>query len=81
MNGCLYAVGGDDGSSNLASVEVYSPEHDAWSPLEVSQPRAAAHQAQGAMATVWVIGFKSGESASRKSIVRLTKKLLVEKRL
>lgn len=33
MNGLLYVVGGDDGSSNLASVEVYNPASDTWSML------------------------------------------------
>lgn len=29
-NGFLYVVGGDDGTSNLSSVEVYCPESDVW---------------------------------------------------
>lgn len=33
LNGLLYVVGGDDGSSNLASVEVYSPRTDTWTTL------------------------------------------------
>lgn len=33
MNGLLYVVGGDDGSSNLASVEVYNPKTDCWTML------------------------------------------------
>ena len=28
--GSLYVVGGDDGSANLASIEVYCPESDTW---------------------------------------------------
>nr|CAD7414256.1 unnamed protein product [Timema cristinae]CAD7418693.1 unnamed protein product [Timema poppensis] len=36
MNGVLYVVGGDDGSSNLASVEVYSPKTDSWTMLPSS---------------------------------------------
>lgn len=28
--GLLYVIGGDDGNSNLASVEVYHPESDTW---------------------------------------------------
>lgn len=33
MDGLLYVVGGDDGSSNLASVEVYCPKTDTWTML------------------------------------------------
>ena len=33
VDGLLYVVGGDDGSSNLSSVEVYCPKTDAWSML------------------------------------------------
>ena len=33
LNKLLYVVGGDDGSSNLASVEVYNPKTDSWSML------------------------------------------------
>ena len=29
-NGLLYVVGGDDGSSNLQSVEFYNPKTDVW---------------------------------------------------
>lgn len=36
LNGMLYVVGGDDGSSNLASVEVYNPKSDSWSMLPSS---------------------------------------------
>ena len=33
LNGLLYVVGGDDGTSNLASVEVYNPKTNSWSLL------------------------------------------------
>ena len=33
VNGLLYVVGGDDGSSNLASVECYDPRADTWTLL------------------------------------------------
>ncbi|KYM98569.1 Ring canal kelch like protein [Cyphomyrmex costatus] len=33
LNGLLYVVGGDDGSSSLASVEMYSPRTDTWTTL------------------------------------------------
>jgi len=33
LAGQLYVVGGDDGSSNLASVEVYNPKADTWTML------------------------------------------------
>lgn len=33
LNDLLYVVGGDDGASNLASVEVYNPKTDTWSML------------------------------------------------
>jgi len=36
LNGLLYVVGGDDGTSNLASVEVYNPKTDSWSMLPSS---------------------------------------------
>lgn len=36
LNGLLYVVGGDDGSANLASVEVYNPKTDSWSMLPSS---------------------------------------------
>ena len=32
-NGALYVIGGDDGTSNLASVEMYSPKADTWTVL------------------------------------------------
>ena len=32
-NGLLYVIGGDDGSSNLQSVEAYSPKTDSWTVL------------------------------------------------
>ena len=32
-NGLLYVVGGDDGTSNLQSVEVYNPKNDVWTCL------------------------------------------------
>lgn len=35
-NGLLYVVGGDDGSSNLASVEVYCAKNDTWTVLPKS---------------------------------------------
>lgn len=31
VNGLLYVVGGDDGTSNLASVECFNPRTDNWS--------------------------------------------------
>lgn len=34
--GMLFVVGGDDGSSNLASVEVYTPETNTWRLLPAS---------------------------------------------
>lgn len=33
VEGFLYVVGGDDGSSNLSSVEVYCPKADSWTML------------------------------------------------
>lgn len=33
LNGFLYVVGGDDGQSNLSSVEVYDPRMNSWSLL------------------------------------------------
>lgn len=33
LKGQLYVVGGDDGSSNLASVEVYNPKTNTWTML------------------------------------------------
>ena len=32
-NGVLYVIGGDDGTSNLASVEMYNPKTDSWTVL------------------------------------------------
>jgi len=32
-DGHLYVVGGDDGSSNLSSVEYYNPKSDSWTML------------------------------------------------
>ena len=32
-NGALYVIGGDDGTSNLASVEMYNPKADNWTVL------------------------------------------------
>lgn len=34
--GLLYVIGGDDGNSNLASVEVYHPDSDQWRSLPAS---------------------------------------------
>jgi len=34
--GLLYVVGGDDGSSNLSSVEFYNPKSDTWTILTSS---------------------------------------------
>ena len=28
--GVIYVIGGDDGTSNLASVEMYNPKTDTW---------------------------------------------------
>lgn len=36
LNGLLYVVGGNDGASNLDSVEVYNPNTDSWSWLTAS---------------------------------------------
>ncbi|ODM97230.1 Ring canal kelch [Orchesella cincta] len=35
-NGLLYVIGGDDGTCNLASVEVYDPKSDCWTLLNSS---------------------------------------------
>ena len=35
-NGMLYVIGGDDGSSNLGSVEYYNPKLDTWTMLTTS---------------------------------------------
>ena len=35
-DGLLYVVGGDDGSSNLSSVECYNPKSDTWTMLSSS---------------------------------------------
>jgi len=32
-NGLLYVAGGDDGSSNLSSVEYFNPKSDTWTVL------------------------------------------------
>ena len=32
-SGVIYVIGGDDGTSNLASVEMYNPKTDTWSVL------------------------------------------------
>ena len=34
--GLLYVIGGDDGSSNLGSVEYYNPKTDTWTMLPTS---------------------------------------------
>lgn len=36
LNGLLYVIGGDDGTCNLASGEVYDPKADSWSLLSSS---------------------------------------------
>ena len=36
VNGLLYVVGGDDGSSNLNSVEYYNPQTDTWITLQTT---------------------------------------------
>ena len=35
-NGKLFVIGGDDGSSNLSSVEFYNPKTDTWTILSSS---------------------------------------------
>ena len=41
LGGRLYALGGHDGVSHLASVEVYDPAEDAWSRLaDMPGPRS-----------------------------------------
>ena len=35
-NGLLFVIGGDDGSSNLGSVEYYNPKTDTWTLLPSS---------------------------------------------
>ena len=35
-NGALYIIGGDDGSQNLTSVEVYDPATDTWTELDAN---------------------------------------------
>ena len=35
-NGLIYVIGGDDGSSNLSSVECYNPKTDTWTLLTTS---------------------------------------------
>jgi kelch-like protein 2/3 len=32
-NGLFYVIGGDDGHSNLSSVEIFSPQRNVWSLL------------------------------------------------
>lgn len=36
LEGLLYVVGGDDGASNLASIEIYNPNTNTWSMLTTS---------------------------------------------
>ena len=36
LKGQLYVVGGDDGTSNLSSVEVYNPKTNSWCMLTSS---------------------------------------------
>ena len=36
LNGLLYVVGGDDGSSNLHSVEFYNPASDTWTLIKTT---------------------------------------------
>lgn len=36
LDGLLYVVGGDDGASNLASIEIYNPNTNSWSMLTAS---------------------------------------------
>ncbi|KAK9710530.1 Kelch motif [Popillia japonica] len=42
MNNLLYVVGGDDGSSNLASVEVYNPKTETWTIFAIAGNGVAA---------------------------------------
>lgn len=39
----VYAVGGDDGTSNLSSVEVYNAVENHWSRLPVDMPLARSY--------------------------------------
>lgn len=36
LDGLLYVIGGNDGASNLASVEIYDPDTNSWSMLSTS---------------------------------------------
>ena len=49
MESKLYVVGGDDGTANLTSVEVYDPETDQWTllPSHMSLGRSYAGIALG----------------------------------
>ena len=40
LNGLLYVVGGDDGSSNLHSVEYYNPATDTWTLIKTTMETA-----------------------------------------
>lgn len=44
VDGLLYVIGGDDGSINLSTVEVYSPRADKWDllPSQMSTGRSYA---------------------------------------
>ena len=35
-DGLMYVVGGDDGTSNLSSVEMYNPKTDTWTLLKAA---------------------------------------------
>jgi kelch-like protein 2/3 len=34
----IYAVGGDDGTTNLQTVEIYHPQTDKWTRLPIDMP-------------------------------------------
>ena len=64
----MYAIGGDDGSDILASVEEYDPETDTWSTvssLSTARERLAAAEANG---LVYAIGGRDSDLDTLASV-------------
>lgn len=69
VNNLLYVVGGDDGSCNLASVELYNPNIDKWSllPTCMSTGRSYAGQ-EMKQTTAWFLCSVSSAQYLFKSL-------------
>jgi len=64
-NGLIYVIGGWDGSQTLASVEVYNPSANTWTPgTALPQAEEAPGATVDSAGTIYVVGGTNGISTS-----------------